>query len=77
MLCLQGLTPYKLLRRVTYPFELHTIKEHTVYDRIRKFVMEASSNEEYKVNGKLEIPLNIIMPYVSDCCSTINELELV
>lgn len=68
------------MRRVTYPFELNDeniIRERTVYDKLRKFILEASSNKEYRVGDTMEIPLNIIMPYVSDCCSSINELELV
>lgn len=76
----QGATPYKLLRRVVYPFNQHdenTIRERTVYDRLRTFISEASLNKEYIVDDKLEIPLNKIMPCVSDCCSSIDELELV
>lgn len=79
-LCFQGSTPYKLLRRVNYPFELsddNTIKERTVFDRLRKFVSEASSKKEYLVGHYIKIPLSKIMPYVLDCCSSVEDLELV
>lgn len=68
------------MRRVTYPFELsdeNTIRERTVYDKLRNFILEALSNKEYRNGDTMEIPLNIILPYVSDCCSSVNELELV
>lgn len=79
-LCFQGSTPYKLLRRVNYPFELNddnAIIERTVFDRLKKFVSGASSRKEYLVGHNMEIPLNIIMPYFSDCCSSVEDLELV
>lgn len=76
----QGSTPYKLLRRVDYPFELEddkTIKEQAVYDKLRTFISEASSNKEFVVGENMEIPLSLIMPHVNDCCSSTDELELV
>ncbi|CAI6352272.1 unnamed protein product [Macrosiphum euphorbiae] len=70
-------TPYKLLRRVDYPHELDDENhwERSMYDKLRKFVSEASCNKKYIVGHNIEIPLNEIMPYVSDCCSSIDKLE--
>jgi len=48
-----------------------------MYDKLRKFVSEASCNKKYIVGHNMQIPLNEIMPYVSDCCSSIDKLELV
>lgn len=79
----QGSTPYKLLRRVTYPFEHddddddYTIKQQTIYEKLRNVISKASSNTEYIIDDNIEIPLNIIFPHFSDCCSSIDELELV
>lgn len=76
----QGATPYKLIREVSYPFELYDeniFKERTVYHKLRTFISEASSNNEYLVDEQLEIPLSEIMPFVSDCCSSIEELKFV
>lgn len=80
ILCSQGSTPYKLMRRVSYPFQRtneNTIKEQTIYDKLRHFIVEVSSNNKYIVDDNIEIPLNIIMPCVSNCCSSIEELEFV
>jgi len=75
----QGSTPYKLLRRVDYPYELHDENhwERFMFDKLRKFFSEALCNNKYIVNNNMEIPLTEIMPYVSDCCSSIDKLELV
>ena len=48
-----------------------------MYDKLRKFVSEASCNKKYIVGHNIEIPSNEIMPYVSDCCSSIDKLEFV
>lgn len=79
-LCFQCSTPYKLLRQVDYPFEINdenTIKQRIVFEKLSKFVtsMEASSDKKYVVDSNMEIPLNLIMPYVSDCCSSVEDLE--
>lgn len=76
----QGSIPYKLLRRVSFPYENYSdnsIRERTVFDKLRQFISEASSNGKFTVGDYLEIPLETILPFVSDCCSTTNELELV
>ncbi|XP_025193447.1 small RNA 2'-O-methyltransferase isoform X1 [Melanaphis sacchari] len=72
-----GSTPYKLLRRVDYPFELDDENSWTrsIYEKIRKFISEASCINKYIVGEYMEIPLNDIMPFVSDCCSSIDKLE--
>lgn len=72
--------PYKLMKQVVYPFNEHgenTITERIIYERLRTFMTETSLSKEFIVDDKIEIPLNKIMPYVSDCCTSINELELV
>lgn len=76
----QGASPYKLIRQVSYPFEVYDeniFKERTIYHKLRIFISEVSSNNEYLVGEHLEIPLSKIMPFVSDCCSSIEELKFV
>lgn len=68
------------MRRVSYPFVLddeNVVRERTIYDKLNKFVAEARLNHEYSIDDSMEIPLNVILPHISDCCSSINELELV
>lgn len=68
------------MRRVNYPFQLtdeNTIRERTIHDRLRNFIVEVSANKKYIVDDNMEIPLNIILPCVSNCCSSIEELEFV
>lgn len=75
----QDATPYKLLRRIDYPYEFNDeIRwERLMYEKLRTFVSEASQDKKYMVRHNVEIPLSKIMPYVSDCCSSIDKLELV
>jgi len=79
VLYFQDSTPYKLLRRVDYPYEFNDENrwERSMYEKLRTFVSEASQDKKYMVGDNMEIPLNKIMPYVSDCCSSIDKLELV
>ncbi|XP_022176690.1 small RNA 2'-O-methyltransferase isoform X1 [Myzus persicae] len=69
-------TPYKLLRRIDYP---HAPEENLgdwpLIDKLRKFVSDAACNKKYVVGDNMKIPLNEIMPYLSDCCSSIDKLE--
>lgn len=68
------------MRRVVYPFDELTdctTKTETVYRRLTEFISDASLNKEYRVGKKLEVPLSKIIPCVLDCCSSIDELELV
>jgi len=44
---------------------------------LKEFVLQASFKKEYTVRGNMEIPLNKIMPYVADFCSSIDELKFV
>ncbi|KAL4130769.1 hypothetical protein QTP88_008158 [Uroleucon formosanum] len=69
-------TPYKLLRRVNYPYELdeEIDWERSMYGKLRKFVSEASCNNKYIVGHNIEIPLNDIMSYVSSSCSSMDRL---
>jgi len=48
-----------------------------MYDRLRNLISEPSFNKEYIVGDIMEIPLDVIMPHVSDCCLSIHQLELV
>ena len=79
ILYFQGSTPYKLLRRVHYPFEYddEIRLERNVYKKLRKFISEALCNEKYILGRNIQIPLSDIMPFVSDCCSSIDKLEFV
>jgi len=69
-----------LLRRVTYPFKLNdenTLRDQTIFDNLRSLISKTSFTEEYIVGNNLEIPLDVIMPHLSNCCSSVDELELV
>lgn len=69
-----------MLRRINYPYDKideNTIRKQTVYDILTKFVSEASFNKDYLVGDNIEIPLSKILPHVSNCCSSVDELELV
>lgn len=72
-----GSTPYKLLKRVNYPYELDD--EHywkrSIFEKLRKFISEASCNKKYIVGDNMEIPLNDIMPHISECCLSIDKLK--
>lgn len=76
---MQGSTPYKLLKSVNYPYELddeHYWKRF-IFEKLRRFISEASCNKKYIIGDNMEIPLNDIMPHVSECCSSIDKLEFV
>lgn len=80
MSLLQGFKPYQLLKRVDYPYEPpNEIEKNNeiVLKKIRTFVSEASTSNEFIVHDRLKIPLLSIMPHVSDNCTCIKELELV
>lgn len=69
-----------MLRRVTYPFKLNdenTLRDQTIFDNLRSLISKTSFTEEYIVGNNLEIPLDVIMPHLSNCCSSVDELELV
>lgn len=48
-----------------------------MYEKLRKFVSETSCNKKYIVGHNMEIPLNDIMPHVSDYCSSMDKLVFV
>lgn len=48
-----------------------------MYEKLRKFISEVSCSKKYIVGDNMEIPLSDIMPFVSDCCSSIDKLEFV
>lgn len=75
----QDSTPYILLRRVDYPYELNDENhlERSIYEKLRTFVSEALCNKKYIVGHNMKIPLNEIMPYLSDYCSSIDKLKFV
>lgn len=78
--CSQGSIPYKLKTRVSYPFKCSDeirIREDSICSRLEDLILEISSKKIYIVDGSLEIPIDIITPYVIDCCSSIEELEFV
>ncbi|XP_026823009.1 small RNA 2'-O-methyltransferase isoform X1 [Rhopalosiphum maidis] len=72
-----GSTPYKLLRRVDYPYDIDDENhwKQSMYVKLRKFISDVSSCKKYIVGDNMEIPLSDIMPFVSDCCSSIDKLE--
>ncbi|XP_050521777.1 small RNA 2'-O-methyltransferase [Daktulosphaira vitifoliae] len=75
-----GSTPYKLLRRVNYPFNNKNDNnryQQIIFEELRKCIGNATLNKEFLVNGNLELPLNNVMPFVSTYCSTVEDLQII
>ncbi|VVC26521.1 Hypothetical protein CINCED_3A017042 [Cinara cedri] len=74
---LTGFKPYKLLKRINYPYEPPNEKNEIILQKLRSFVIENSANKEFVVKSTLKIPLSSIMPLVSDYCTCMKELQYI
>lgn len=66
------------MKRVEYPYEPENgvhIENRFLLEKLRSFVLSATENNEFVVNGRLEIPLLSILPHVSEYCSSLDKLE--